>query len=118
MAVVHSWVSATSAQLDLPLHDAVARWLASDWPFTHFLPRAITGSCRVPSASNSSSAPASVRMLRETNGILCLPRNSLVRRQLVQPGCQYTLMGSAGASAIGWRFLTIGLASLLRLRVV
>jgi hypothetical protein len=34
-------------------------------------------------------------MLREMNGIWCLPRNSFVRKQLVQPGCQYTLMGSS-----------------------
>src|SRR5262245_58197075 len=67
----------------------------SDWPLTQALPRAMTGSWRVPSANSSSSAPASVRMLREMNGIWCLPRNSLVRRQLVQPGCQYTLIGSS-----------------------
>ena len=54
----------------------------------------MTGNCRVPSANNSSSAPSSVRTLRERNGIWCLPRNSLVRKQLVQPGCQYTLIGS------------------------
>ena len=34
VALVQSWVSATCAELDLPLHDAVAGWLATDWPFT------------------------------------------------------------------------------------
>jgi hypothetical protein len=34
VAHVQSWVSASCAELDLPLHDAVASWLASDWPFT------------------------------------------------------------------------------------
>ncbi|GAA3204478.1 GNAT family N-acetyltransferase [Dactylosporangium siamense] len=31
---VHSWVSAGRAELDGPLHEAVTRWLAADWPFT------------------------------------------------------------------------------------
>jgi len=31
---VRSWVSASHAELDLPLRDAVAGWLATDWPFT------------------------------------------------------------------------------------
>lgn len=31
---VRSWVSAGHADLDTPLHDAVSRWLATDWPFT------------------------------------------------------------------------------------
>jgi hypothetical protein len=31
---VRSWVSANSAELDLLVHDAVAKWLASEWPFT------------------------------------------------------------------------------------
>ena len=30
---VKSWVRADMANLDLPLADAVARWLASDWPW-------------------------------------------------------------------------------------
>ncbi|WP_200956533.1 hypothetical protein [Nocardioides sp. Soil777] len=30
---VQSWVSADSADLDVPLADAVARWLATDWPW-------------------------------------------------------------------------------------
>ncbi|WP_026413137.1 hypothetical protein [Actinomadura oligospora] len=30
---VRSWVRAASAELDGPLHQAVAAWLASDWPF-------------------------------------------------------------------------------------
>lgn len=30
---VQSWVRATSAHLDTPLADAVARWLATDWPW-------------------------------------------------------------------------------------
>ena len=30
---VRSWVRARHAHLDRPLHDAVAAWLASDWPF-------------------------------------------------------------------------------------
>lgn len=33
VAVVRSWVSANSAELDLPLHDAVGNWLATEWPF-------------------------------------------------------------------------------------
>jgi hypothetical protein len=33
-AQVRSWVSANYAQLDLPVHDAVADWLAAEWPFT------------------------------------------------------------------------------------
>jgi hypothetical protein len=32
-AHVTSWVRASDADLDRPLHDAVAAWLASDWPF-------------------------------------------------------------------------------------
>ncbi|BEP16155.1 hypothetical protein acdb102_44660 [Acidothermaceae bacterium B102] len=31
---VRSWVTAASAELDKPLHDAVVAWLAADWPFT------------------------------------------------------------------------------------
>ena len=31
---VKSWVSANCAELDLSLHDAVANWLATVWPFT------------------------------------------------------------------------------------
>ncbi len=31
---VQSWVTASSAELDVVLHDAVADWLATDWPFT------------------------------------------------------------------------------------
>ena len=34
VAQVKSWVSAKCAELDLPLHDAVANWLATPWPFT------------------------------------------------------------------------------------
>src|SRR5262245_24260829 len=59
----------------------------------------MTGNWRVPRASNSSNAPSSVRTLRERNGIWCLPRNSLVRKQLVHPGCQYTLIGSPDGAA-------------------
>jgi hypothetical protein len=33
VAEVLSWVSADRAELDVPLHDAVATWLANDWPF-------------------------------------------------------------------------------------
>jgi hypothetical protein len=33
VAQVRSWVSADCAELHLPLHDAVANWLATDWPF-------------------------------------------------------------------------------------
>jgi hypothetical protein len=32
-AAVRSWVCADVAELDVPLHDAVSRWLAEDWPF-------------------------------------------------------------------------------------
>jgi hypothetical protein len=32
-ARVHSWVSATAAELDAPLHAAVSRWLAEQWRF-------------------------------------------------------------------------------------
>ena len=34
VARVQSWVSANCAELDLLLHDAVANWLATEWPFT------------------------------------------------------------------------------------
>ena len=30
---VHSWVRADRASLDVPLANAVARWLATDWPW-------------------------------------------------------------------------------------
>ena len=30
---VHSWVRADRADLDVPLADAVAGWLATDWPW-------------------------------------------------------------------------------------
>jgi hypothetical protein len=33
VAQVRSWVSADCAEVDLPLHDAVAEWLATEWPF-------------------------------------------------------------------------------------
>ena len=32
-ATVHSWVRADRAHLDVPLADAVADWLATDWPW-------------------------------------------------------------------------------------
>ncbi|HEX3803438.1 MAG TPA: hypothetical protein VHV75_11415 [Solirubrobacteraceae bacterium] len=32
---VQSWVSASCTGLDLVLHDAVAGWLATEWPFTN-----------------------------------------------------------------------------------
>jgi hypothetical protein len=32
---VQSWVGANCAELDLLVHDAVADWLATEWPFTH-----------------------------------------------------------------------------------
>jgi hypothetical protein len=32
---VQSWVTATRAELDPVLHDAVANWLAADWPLAH-----------------------------------------------------------------------------------
>ncbi len=31
---VQSWVTASCAELDLMLHDAVVNWLATEWPFT------------------------------------------------------------------------------------
>lgn len=34
VTTVQSWVTARRAELDLPLHDAVANWLATDWPLT------------------------------------------------------------------------------------
>ena len=34
VAQVQSWVSADCADLDLPVHDAVADWLATAWSFT------------------------------------------------------------------------------------
>jgi hypothetical protein len=34
VARVRSWVSANRAELDLPVRDAVANWLATEWPFT------------------------------------------------------------------------------------
>lgn len=33
IVLVRSWVTADRAELDLPLRDAVAAWLAADWPF-------------------------------------------------------------------------------------
>jgi hypothetical protein len=32
---VQTWVRATCAHLDAPLADAVARWLAEEWPWEH-----------------------------------------------------------------------------------
>jgi RimJ/RimL family protein N-acetyltransferase len=32
-AAVHSWVRAQDADLDIPLHAAVSRWLSERWPF-------------------------------------------------------------------------------------
>jgi hypothetical protein len=32
-ATVQSWVSADRSELDVPLADAVARWLGTDWPW-------------------------------------------------------------------------------------
>jgi hypothetical protein len=34
VAQVRSWVSASRAELDQPLQDAVGHWLTSEWPFT------------------------------------------------------------------------------------
>jgi hypothetical protein len=34
VAQVRSWVSANCAELDPLVHDAVANWLATEWPFT------------------------------------------------------------------------------------
>lgn len=34
VAQVRSWVSASHAELDRPLHDTVANWLKSEWPFS------------------------------------------------------------------------------------
>jgi len=39
VAQVQSWVSANCAELDLPVHDAVTNWLATEWPFTDVLYR-------------------------------------------------------------------------------
>lgn len=33
VAQVQSWVSADRAELDPVLHDVVANWLATEWPF-------------------------------------------------------------------------------------
>ena len=38
-AQVRSWVTANRAELDLPVHDGVAHWLATDWPFIDVLYR-------------------------------------------------------------------------------
>jgi hypothetical protein len=32
---VQSWVRADRSDLDVPLADAIARWLATDWPWEH-----------------------------------------------------------------------------------
>jgi hypothetical protein len=32
---VQSWVRAGRSDLDVPLADAIARWLATDWPWEH-----------------------------------------------------------------------------------
>ena len=34
VAYVRSWVSANRAEVDVVLHDTVANWLATEWPFT------------------------------------------------------------------------------------
>jgi hypothetical protein len=34
-AKVQSWVSADRAELDQALHDVVANWLATEWPFSN-----------------------------------------------------------------------------------
>jgi hypothetical protein len=41
VADVRSWVRADRADLDVPLHDAVAAWLDTAWPFTsvNYAPR-------------------------------------------------------------------------------
>ncbi|MEU1075472.1 MULTISPECIES: N-acetyltransferase [unclassified Streptomyces] len=36
VAQVRSWVRADRAELDRPVHDAVAAWLSSAWPFEQF----------------------------------------------------------------------------------
>ncbi|WP_028650285.1 hypothetical protein [Nocardioides halotolerans] len=33
VVVVHTWVRADRAELDVPLADAVAAWLSTDWPW-------------------------------------------------------------------------------------
>ena len=48
VAHVQSWVSAECAGLDLAVHDAVANWLATDWPFTDVRYR-LTGEPEKPS---------------------------------------------------------------------
>jgi hypothetical protein len=40
----------------------------------------------------------------ETNGTPCLVKNSFIRRQLVQPGCQYALMTVLSADDCAMRF--------------
>jgi uncharacterized protein YndB with AHSA1/START domain len=54
---VRSWVRADRAELDVVLHDAVAAWLASDWPFetVSYAPRT-----RVVSATREIAAAADV----------------------------------------------------------
>jgi hypothetical protein len=42
VARVQSWVSADCAEPDLPLHDAVASWLATEWPFTEVRYRGVS----------------------------------------------------------------------------
>src|SRR5262245_66348234 len=44
---------------------------------------------------SSAKASLSSSTLTETKETPCLVRNSFIRRQLVQPGCQYALMTEA-----------------------
>jgi hypothetical protein len=57
---VQSWVSANRAELDLLVHDAVANWLATEWPFTDFRYRA-TGE---PEQRSIRRCPSSCRLSR------------------------------------------------------
>jgi hypothetical protein len=45
VADVSSWVRADRAELDVPVHDAVSRWLADAWPFAtvSYAPRGAPG---------------------------------------------------------------------------
>src|SRR6266480_7790620 len=66
-------------------------------PFAQSLPRRTIGTERMPSVSSSPKAFLSSSTLTDTKGTPCLLRNSFIRRQLVQPGCQYALITEASA---------------------
>src|SRR5215471_15515708 len=64
------------------------------WANTNRLPRDTTGTDRAPNRRSSSSPPSSANTLIDWNSIPRTERYSFTLRQLVQCGCQKTLIGS------------------------